>query len=139
MGSCLSPADRAQGRGLSWDPGSLTCSTCPGVALQVMESKPEFSSRVLRRPQHSDGSALECLLGCGSRLALYWPLPGRVARLFGSGLGSGSSGSVLAHQGHDAGWWPRLGEERMLQQLSSSGPLGRVTHQQAIQEAFQRR
>lgn len=59
--------------------------------------------------------------------------------LFGSGLGSGSSGSVLAHKGHDAGRWPCLGEERVLQQLGSSGPLGWVTHQQAIQEAFQRR
>lgn len=58
--------------------------------------------------------------------------------LFGWGPGSGSSGSVLAHEGYNAGRWPRLGEERVLQQLSSSGPLGRVPHQQAVQEAFQR-
>lgn len=35
--------------------------------------------------------------------------------LFGSGPGSSSSSSVLAHEGHDAGWWSRLGEEWVLQ------------------------
>lgn len=57
---------------------------------------------------------------------------------FGSGPGSGSSVSVLAHEGHDAGWGACLGEERVLQQLGSSGPLGWVAHQQAVQEALQR-
>lgn len=78
-------------------------------------------------------------MGCGSRLVLYCLYRAEWPGLFGSGPGSGSSGSVLAHEGHDAGRWPCLGEERVLQQLCSSGSLGWVTHQQAVQEALQRR
>lgn len=48
-----------------------------------------------------------------------WPLLASAGHgglgLFGSGPGSGSSGSVLAHEGHDAGWWSRLSEEWVLQ------------------------
>lgn len=70
-----------------------------------------------------------------------WPVAGRGdprGSFFGSGTGHwASSGAVLAHEGYDAGGRARFGQERVLQQLSRRGPLGRVTHQQAVQEALQ--
>lgn len=50
-----------------------------------------------------------------------------------------SSCAVLAHEGHNAGRWARFGQERVLQQLGRRGPLCRVPHQQAVQEALQGR
>lgn len=131
--------DRAQGKSLSRrDPGSLTRSHVP---VLLYKSWNQNRSSVAGS-QEAPGTVM--VVSPVSRRLWEWvgPLLACAGQggpgLFGLEPGSSSSGPVLAHEGYDAGRWPCLGEKRVLQELSSSSPLGWVSHQQAVQEAFQR-
>lgn len=54
-----------------------------------------------------------------------------------TGTAGSSPHAVLAHEGDDAGGGPRFAQEGVLQEFVGGGPLHRVPHQHAVEEAFE--
>lgn len=124
--------------------GASLAPMSPCVSFKITKSKPELSSRVPHTPRQGGRRHTECLRGWEERgrpPTGLWPGRGDPGGSLVQGWGwhRASSGAVLTHEGHDAGGWARFGQERVFEQLGRCGPLGRVTHQQAVQEALQGR
>lgn len=93
-------------------PGSLTAPMC----LFLQSQNQSRSSVVGTR----EGPVRKAVLHGVSRglggAAHYWHLTGQATRaLWCRASALASSGAVLAHEGHDAGGRPRLGQERVFQ------------------------
>lgn len=124
--------------------GASLAPMSPCVSFKITKSKPELSSRVPHTPRQGGRHHTECLRGWEERgrpPTGLWPGRGDPGGSLVQGWGwhRASSGAVLTHEGHDAGGWARFGQERVFEQLGRCGPLGWVTHQQAVQEALQGR